>query len=261
MISNLTPAIKALILDMDGVIWRDNEAIGSLPEIFASIHQRGLKFVFATNNGTKTVEQYQQKLQEMGVSAEPDQIINSAITVASMLSQLYPQGGPVFIIGENGLIEALKERGFYHSENAPQVVVAGIDRGITYEKLSQATLLIRSGIPFYGTNPDRTFPTPRGLVPGAGAILAAIETASDVTPIIVGKPSPSMYQLALERLKISPFEALAVGDRLETDILGGFRAGTRTALVLSGVTTLAELEKWEPKPDLIALDLASLVQI
>ena len=110
---------------------------------------------------------------------------------------------------------------------------------------------IRSGVPFYATNPDRTFPTPEGFIPGAGAILAALEAATDVEPIIAGKPSPTLYEFALEKLGTQPEETLAVGDRLETDILGGQRAGLRTALVLSGVTTREEGLAWTPKIDLI----------
>jgi 4-nitrophenyl phosphatase len=136
-----------------------------------------------------------------------------------------------------------------------------MDRSLTYAKLSKATLLIRSGVPFYGTNPDRTFPTPEGLVPGSGAILAFLETASDVKPILGGKPSPAMMDLAMQRLGTSPQQTLAVGDRLETDVLGGQNAGCRTALVLSGVATLQDLENWSPKPDLVAKDLAQLVGI
>jgi 4-nitrophenyl phosphatase len=139
-------------------------------------------------------------------------------------------------------------------------VVVGIDRQLSYEKLCRATLLIRSGVPFIGANPDRTFPTPEGLIPGAGAILAAIETATSVKPLIMGKPSPAMYQLALERLGTSPAETLVVGDRLETDIAGAQVIGCRTALVLSGVTSEADAYAWQPPPDFIARNLASLVE-
>ena len=130
---------------------------------------------------------------------------------------------------------------------------------INYEKLTTATLLIRSGLPFYATNPDKTFPTPQGLVPGAGAIIAAVQAATDIEPIIAGKPQPTMLQVALERLETPALQTLAVGDRLETDILGGVNAGCRTALVLSGVATLDDLAHFDPKPDLVARDLAQVL--
>jgi 4-nitrophenyl phosphatase len=139
--------------------------------------------------------------------------------------------------------------------------VAGIDRQISFEKLKIATLLIRSGVPFYGTNPDRTFPTPEGLIPGAGAILAALETACDQAPIIAGKPHTALLEVSLERLGTRPEETLMVGDRLETDILGGQKAGCKTALVLSGVSTRAQAQQMKPPPDFISETLQTLVQI
>jgi 4-nitrophenyl phosphatase len=157
------------------------------------------------------------------------------------------------------LISALQDAGFYITDHNPLAVVAGVDRQINFEKLKQATLLIRSGVPFYGTNPDRTFPTPEGLIPGAGAFLAAIETATDVEPIIAGKPSSILYEFALEKLHTLPVETLAVGDRIETDIIGGQKAGLHTALVLSGIATRAQGEAWMPKIDLIVPELGDLI--
>jgi 4-nitrophenyl phosphatase len=140
-------------------------------------------------------------------------------------------------------------------------MVAGIDRTLTYHKLRRATLHIRSGVPFYGTNPDTTFPTPAGLVPGAGSILAAIEAATGIRPVVIGKPSPFMLELAIERMNLAGDEVLVVGDRLETDIAGGQSAGAHTALLLSGVSQMEEANIWIPKPDLVAKDLADLVGI
>ncbi len=134
-----------------------------------------------------------------------------------------------------------------------------MDRGINFDKMKRATLLIRSGVPFYATNPDRTYPTPAGLIPGAGALIGALEIATDVTPIIAGKPNPTLYEFALERLGTNPEETLVVGDRLETDILGGQKLGCLTALVLSGIATLREAEAYTPPVDFIFADLESLV--
>lgn len=252
--------IQALILDMDGVLWQGPQPIGDLPSIFNRIRQRGWKVILATNNATRTPQQYVERLDGFGVRVEPWQVINSAHAVTSYLTQQYPSGGTVYVIGEVGIIEALAEKGFTTGEENVIAVVAGMDRQLSYEKLSRATLLIRSGVPFIGTNPDRTFPIPEGLIPGAGAILAALETATSVTPMIMGKPSPAMYQLALERLGTSPAETLVVGDRLETDIAGAQAIGCRTALVLSGVSSEADGLAWQPQPDIIAKNLASLVE-
>jgi 4-nitrophenyl phosphatase len=135
-----------------------------------------------------------------------------------------------------------------------------MDRKLSYDKLRKATAFIRSGCPFIATNPDRTFPTPEGLVPGAGAIVAAIEAASYVTPYVAGKPAPEMYRIALERLQLTPEEVLVVGDRPETDIAGAQSLGCRTALVLSGVVNQAEASLWQPPPDIICADLATIVE-
>ena len=259
------PNIKALILDMDGVLWRDSSPIGDLPAIFARICECGLKVALATNNATRTVHEHLEKIGGFGVRLEPWQIISSAAAAANVLSKNFPNGGAVFIVGENGIQRALEERGFTpiidpDDETRPVAVVGGIDRAITYQKLRRATLHIRAGIPFYGTNPDKSFPTPEGLIPGAGAILASIEAATDVKPIIIGKPEPAMMYMALEKLGTTPEETLVVGDRLETDIAAGQAAGCKTALVLSGVSTREQAEKWIPAPDFIIDDLSTLLQ-
>jgi 4-nitrophenyl phosphatase len=261
MTNNFFASIDALILDMDGVLWRGNESIGDLKTIFNRIDDIGWKVIFATNNATRTTEQYLDLLSSFGVCAEAWQIISSATAVVHYLKKHYPRGGPVFIIGEQGLIDACNENGFYHSNTEALAVIAGMDWKLTYEKLRLATLLLRSGIPFIGTNPDHTFPTPQGLVPGAGAILGALTIASDVTPIIAGKPEPSMYQIALERLNIPANHVLVVGDRPETDIAGAQIIGCHTALVLSGVTNTEQANAWQPAPDIIADNLESIVSM
>jgi HAD superfamily hydrolase (TIGR01450 family) len=254
-------AIRALILDMDGVLWRGPQPIGDLKSIFKRITIAGWKVAFATNNATRSIGQYVDYLKSFGLDVEPWQVINSATAAANYLHERFPDGGPVFIIGEQGLKEALAEHGFYPSNQGVMAVIAGMDRTLTYEKLRDATLLIRTGAPFIGTNPDHTFPTPQGLVPGAGSILAALMTASDVTPIIVGKPEPEMYRIALDRLNITPTEVLVVGDRPETDIIGAQAIGCPTALVLSGVTTIEQAKAWQPPPDIITQDLETLVNM
>jgi 4-nitrophenyl phosphatase len=136
----------------------------------------------------------------------------------------------------------------------------GIDREINFQKVVEATLLVRNGIPFYATNLDRTFPTPRGEIPGSGAWISVITTATGVQPIIAGKPFPFLMELSLERLGTRKEETLVVGDRLETDIAAGQGVGCPTALVLSGVSTKDQARDWNPKPDIIAEDLTALIQ-
>ena len=283
----IPPYIKSLILDMDGVLWKDANPIGDLPAIFARIRQRGLKVVFATNNGTRTPEQYIERLAGFGVQAKTWQIVTSSLVVAEMLARRFaltippsPPSSPnigrgrgarsgrlvraVFAIGEEGLMQALREKGFEPlpveaAENA-QAVVMGIDRQISYNKMREAALLVRRGLPFYATNPDKTFPTPRGEIPGAGAWASVIVIATGTEPIFAGKPAPYLIEMARERLRTEKEETLVVGDRLETDISGGQAAGCPVALVLSGVSTREQAEAWRPKVDVMAENLGELVK-
>jgi 4-nitrophenyl phosphatase len=259
MIDSLSPRIKGIILDMDGVLWRGSTALMDLPAFFERIKQRALRVVLATNNATRDPEQSLKTMQSFGVNLELSQIVTSGMAVTYLLKKRFPNGGPVYIVGEIGLENALRDGGFYLSEKDPLAVVAGLDRTVTYDKIRIACLLIRGGAPFYGTNPDSTYPAPEGLIPGAGTILAAIQTASGVNPIVAGKPMPGMFQFSLERLGTMPEETLVVGDRLDTDIAGGQRVGCKTALVLSGVTTPDQLSVWSPKPDLIAARADELI--
>ncbi len=251
--------IKALILDMDGVLWHGDRPLGDLPAIFKEIELLGLQVCLATNNATLTADQFVEKLKRFGVDLDVHQIVNSAEAVGSYLKTIYPAGGSVYIIGEAGLRSTLANYGFTHSESDILAVVAGMDRQLTYDQLKKGTLFIRAGTPFIGTNPDRSYPTPEGLVPGAGAILAALESASGVEPLIIGKPKPEMYLLSLKRMGVAPGETLVIGDRLETDIIGAQAIGCKTGLVLSGVTTKADALQWRPPVDIIELDLTALL--
>jgi 4-nitrophenyl phosphatase len=255
--------IQSLILDMDGVIWRGDAPIGDLPSIFSRIRDLGLKFVFATNNGTRTSEQYVSRLAGMGVQVEPWQVVTSAQALAYALRLKFPQGTKIFMIGGEGVRRALEESGYkiLPVEDAPaaEAVVMGIDTEITFQKMSEATYLVRKGIPFYATNPDKTFPTPRGEIPGAGAWYSVVVTATGVEPIIAGKPYPFLMDLSLEKLGTKKAETLVVGDRLETDIAGGQAVGCPTAVVLSGVSTPEQAKEWKPAPDVVAENLSQLI--
>lgn len=255
--------IRSLVLDMDGVLWRADSPIGDLPGIFARFHERNLKVAFATNNGTRTPEQYMERLRRFGVQVEPWQVITSALGVADMLARIYPPRTKLFVIGEAGVLDALREKGF---DLLPPVdaakaeaVVMGMDRQINFEKMSTAALLVQQGLPFYATNSDKTFPTPHGEIPGTGSWLSVVTTATGIEPIIAGKPFPFLLELARERLGTKKDETLVVGDRLETDIAGGQAAGMPVALVLSGVSTRTEGLAWLPEVEIIAEDLNELI--
>ncbi len=253
--------IRALILDMDGVLWRGETLIADLPPIFAEIERLGLGVIMATNNSTRTPADYLEKLRSYGVELEDWQVVNSAEATAQYLRTHYPQGGPVYVVGERGLVESLQAKGFRVDEQEALAVVAGMDRELDYKKIDRAAALIRAGAKFIGTNPDRTFPAPHGLTPGAGTMLAAIEAASYVSPTIIGKPKPFIFEIALERLGVKPEEALMVGDRLETDIAGAQNVGCPVGLVLTGVTNREDARAWQPEIDLIAEDLTDILRM
>jgi 4-nitrophenyl phosphatase len=252
--------IKAVILDMDGVLWKDSEPIGDLPTIFQRFSDENISVVLATNNATRTVSQYLQKIKHMGVVLSEDQIVTSGQAVIYYLRKTYPSGSMVYVVGSDGLKSIVTEAGFSLDENNAAAVVVGVDRDISYNKIRIASKLIREGAEFIGTNPDKTFPTPRGLEPGAGSIIASVAAAAEKEPVYVGKPGKIMMDLSLSRLQgITKEQVLQVGDRLDTDIAAGQNYGCLTAVVLSGVTSLVMAQQWRPEPDFIYNDLAEIV--
>jgi 4-nitrophenyl phosphatase len=200
-----------------------------------------------------------KKLAKMGIAIEEGDVLTSAQATALYLERIAPAGARVYAIGEEGLRAALREKYILTEEEADFVVV-GMDRALTYEKLRIATLLIRSGAWFIATNPDKTLPTEEGLIPGNGAIVAALEAATGVAPFVVGKPEPAIFDLALARMGVGKEGAAVIGDRLETDILGGRRAGLITILVLSGATSRQGLENSSIKPDLVFENVGQLYE-
>jgi len=250
--------IKAVILDMDGVLWKMDTPLCDLQKLFASFKANQIQVVTATNNGTSTVDQYLQKFDKFGVKLDSNQVVTSAMALGYLLKRHYPNGGPLYIVGEQALIDTLADYSFYHDESNPQAVAAGLSRYLSYNMIKDASMRIQGGLPFFFTNPDPTFPTPEGNFPGAGTMLAALEAASGKKAIIAGKPQPYMYKLAMEITRTDPGNTLAIGDRLDTDILGGQRASCRTALVLSGISDKTDLENWNPKPDIVINNICDI---
>ena len=256
--------LKIVLLDMDGVLWRGPDPILDVSKLFTCINTHNLSAFCITNNSTRTVDYHLGLLNKYGVNLDEKQVITSAEATADYLATKHPAGGSVYVVGEQGLVEALQKKDFFHVENPLDekilAVAAGLDRGLTYEKIEYAAGLINQGIPFIGTNPDITIPTPDGIAPGAGVIIKAIETASGTSAEIIGKPKKYLFNLALQRAGCSPDEAIMIGDRLETDIAGAQNLGMRTGLVLSGVTDRFTAEAWDPPPDLIADNALNILE-
>lgn len=250
--------IKAAILDMDGVLWKSENPLCDLQLLFNKFAENQISVILATNNGTNTISQYVDKLAKFGVRVTKEQVVTSTMAVAFLAKKLFPQGGPVYISGSQALIETMAEYGFYHSIENAQAVVAGLSWDCNYESIKNTSLMIQKGLPFLFTNPDPTYPSPEGIVPGAGTLLAALETASGVKAQLAGKPLPFLFQVALERLQTLPSETIAIGDRLNTDILGGYNAGCKTVFVLSGVNNREDLREWNPQPDLVIDNIIKL---
>lgn len=243
---------------MDGVLWRGGEPMPGLREFFAFLRGHEIDFILATNNSSRTPEQYVDKLARFGVEVATARVLTSALVAAAYLADVAAAGSRVYVIGEEGLRRALEERGFTLSDGEADYVVVGWDRCLTWDKLATAALSIHEGAEFVGTNPDANYPTERGPVPGNGASLAAIETTTGVAPVVTGKPEPRMYEEALRRMDGTPETTAMIGDRLDTDITGAARVGLTTVLTLSGIATEADLEISSVEPDLICDDIEAL---
>ncbi len=253
LLSNITH----LIIDMDGVLYLGDQPMPRLGEFFAFLRQRPIPFILATNNSTRSPQEYVNKLKRMGVTVSADEILVSGQATARYLARQYPRGTRVHVFGMPALREAMTDEGFVLVDKDVELVVASMDREVNFEKLKQATLLIRSGARFIATNLDPTNPSEEGLIPGTGAMIVALEAASGVKATAIGKPEPTMYQLAMEMMGARPETTAALGDRADTDILGGKRAGLTTICVLSGSSNRAEAEAFEA--DLIFDDIAQLL--
>jgi 4-nitrophenyl phosphatase len=257
---NLAGQVRGLILDMDGVLYRGNQPIPGARELFPAMRAEGIAYVCLTNNATLTSQDFSDKLARMGISVPPDNILTSAGATAIYLQQQFPEGGGVYVLGEAGLVSSMSSMQAFHLDGwQPNFVVAGLDFDFNYDALQRACSAIRRGAHFIATNADATLPVEGGeLWPGAGSIVAAIETCSDVKATVIGKPNIYMADMALQRLGLPADQVLCVGDRLETDILFGARAGIATALVLTGVSTRDDIPAAPAAPTYTFDDLYAL---
>jgi 4-nitrophenyl phosphatase len=250
--------IKHLVIDMDGVLYVGNQPMACLPEFIEFLRTRGIGFMLATNNSGLTPAQYSAKLAKMGAEVAPAEILTSGTATAAWLARKYQPGTRVHVFGEDSLRHAMTDVGFVLADTDVEVVAASIDWGVNFEKIKRAVLLIRKGAFFVATNLDPTRPTEEGLVPGTGAIIASIAVGSETQPVAIGKPEPTMFELAMAQLGATPETTATLGDRIDTDMLGGARAGCSTILVLSGSTTRSEAEAYGP--DFLFEDIAHLLR-
>lgn len=252
--------LSTFLVDLDGVVYTGDTPISGAPEFFRFLAQTGRRYVCITNNSTLRADQYITKLARMGIQLNPSQLLTSPQATAVYLREsigLGP-GARVYPIGEEGLIRALLDEGFVLVDHKPDVVVCGLDRRLTYERLMLACFALRDGARLVASNPDLALPTERGILPGNGATIAYLEAATGVTATVIGKPETTMLRVAMEMAGARPDETAMIGDNLLTDIPAGVRAGVTTILVLTGLATEADLTTVATPPHLVLPDLRAL---
>lgn len=240
---------KGFVIDLDGVVYRGKELISDSKARIASIRKKS-KVLFLTNNSTETRADYAAKLKGFGINTSEKEIITSAYAAALYIKENYKKPN-VFVIGEEGLKSELSWQGIQTGWRGTNIVLVGLDREFNYQKLSLALRTIQSGADFIATNTDSTLITERGTLPGAGAIVRAVQAACGKEPIVIGKPSGIIGKIVLDKLKLKPEEVLFLGDRLETDIAMGNKLGMKTALVLTGASKREDIEKTGIEPDFV----------
>ncbi|MFS0780317.1 TIGR01457 family HAD-type hydrolase [Bacillus sp. 1P06AnD] len=238
---------KGYLIDLDGTMYRGTEMIEEAGQFINELKRRGIPYLFVTNNSSRTPAQVAEKLRNFKIPAEDQQVFTTSQATANYLYHKKPDA-TVYLIGEEGIRQALTEKGFTFVDENPDFVVTGIDRDITYEKLAKACLGVRSGAGFIATNGDIAIPTERGLLPGAGSLTSVISVSTGVAPTFIGKPESIIMEQAQEVLGVSKEDTLMVGDNYDTDIMAGMNAGLDTLLVHTGVTTPELLKNYKKQP-------------
>jgi 4-nitrophenyl phosphatase len=250
------PAIGNVVCDLDGVVYLLGTPVPGAGQALIDLEAAGYAILFVTNNSTRPPDVTAARIESLtGYNAEPRQVIGSAQAAVSLLTA---RAGPVFVVGGAGIRQAVAEGGFPETEDpmAAAAVIVGLDTAISYEKLRSAAAAVRNGAQFIATNTDATFPTPEGLWPGAGSMVAAVAVASGIQPEIAGKPHAPIRRLIHQRLEPGP--VWVVGDRPETDLSMARAEGWTSVLVLTGVVRSAEAVAAEHRPDLVLASLAEL---
>lgn len=233
---------KGYLIDLDGTMYNGSAVIDGAIDFIDRLNKESIPYVFLTNNATKTQLEAAQKLLDMGFDIHPETLYTSAMATAAYLRETDP-GATVYVIGSDSLKETLEAAGLRLAESGADYVVMGLDPKINYEKLSKAALMINAGSKFIATNPDRKFPTEDGFVPGNGSLVSVLVSATDIKPVIIGKPEGIILEAAVASLGLPKDDVLMVGDNYDTDILTGINGGVDTLHVNTGVTSKGEVEQ------------------
>ena len=250
--------ISSWLMDMDGVLVREQQAIPGANEFLTRLRELGMPFLVLTNNSIYTPRDLTARLRRAGLDVPETSIWTSALATAQFLEDQRPSGS-AFVIGESGLTTALHDHGYTMTENDPDYVVLGETRTYSFERITRAIRLIDAGARFIATNPDVTGASPDGALPATGSVAALISRATGVDPYFVGKPNPLMMRSALNSLDAHSETTAMVGDRMDTDVVSGLEAGLETILVLTGVTTHPELERHPYRASRVVDSIADLV--
>lgn len=257
--------IRAVLFDMDGVLYVGASPLPGVQEMVDYLETTGRGYLCVTNNASMTSDLFAEKLAKMGIRVTPEHILGSAEATAAWLAdQVKHRGAPsgkIFVMGMEGLRASLQTYGFTLTTDPFDATycVSGAKFDLTYDDLANACLAIRHGARFVGTNPDLTFPSERGQIPGSGSLLALLEAATGVKPVVIGKPNAPMFELAMRRLRTTPDATLMVGDRYDTDIAGALALGMTTAGVLTGISTAEEFARQNMPPHLVLAGLPELL--
>ncbi len=253
-----TLAPWSYLMDMDGVLVREEHAIPGAGEFIAELTANGINFVVVTNNPLYTRRDLRARLLAGGLDVPEDRIWTSALATAQFLHTQRPDG-TAYVIGESGLTTALHEVGYILTERDPDYVVLGETRNYSFEQITTAIRLILGGARFVATHPDATGPSPYGVLPSVGSIAALIETATQRRPYFVGKPNPLMMRSALRAIGAHSENTVMIGDRMDTDIVAGMEAGLQTILVLTGISTPTSIGLYPYRPRLVLDSVADLI--
>ena len=255
---------KLYLFDMDGTLYLGSRLYDFTKELLSEIRRTGGKYLFITNNSPKSVADYVKKLSAMGIEATQEDFLTSSQATAYYLKQ-HHAGKKLYVCGTRSLIAELEREGFEATTELDEAecIVMGYDTELTYQKLWDVSklLLTRKDIPYIATNPDLVCPTEFGSVPDCGSFCIGIKNATGREPVVIGKPSPLMAELAMAKWGYEKEQTLVIGDRIYTDIKSGLNAGTYTALVLSGESTLQTLEESPDKPHLVLQDAGQLLKV
>jgi NagD protein len=257
LVMEQTTAKKNYLLDMDGVLVRGNDLIPGADKFVNELTEKDYKYLVFTNNPLYTARDLAHRLQAMGLNVQPERIFTSSMATAKFLQSQHPDG-KAFVIGESGLTQALYEAGYVITDQNPDYVVLGETFAYNLEQITKAIRLISKGALFIATNPDNVGMENEGLVPACGALAALIERATEQSPFYIGKPNPIMMRFALNYIGIHSANTIMIGDRMDTDVIAGMMSGIETILVLSGVSTRKDINKYPYRPTHVAESLADI---